>query len=53
MADHTSGAGLGLTLVKALAEAQGGSLLIESAPGAGFAATIALPAADSQPMPKI
>jgi signal transduction histidine kinase len=43
--DHTSGAGLGLTLVKAFAEAHGGSLAIESAPGRGFTATIALPAA--------
>jgi two-component system cell cycle sensor histidine kinase PleC len=42
--DHTDGAGLGLTLVKALAEAQGGSLAIESAPGKGFAAIIGLPA---------
>jgi two-component system cell cycle sensor histidine kinase PleC len=45
MSDHTSGAGLGLTLVKAFAEAHGGSLLIESAPDKGFAAIIALPAA--------
>jgi cell cycle sensor histidine kinase DivJ len=42
--DHTAGAGLGLTLVKALAELHGGALEIESAPGAGFAATIVLPA---------
>lgn len=43
--DHAQGAGLGLTLVKAFAELHGGSLAIESAPGAGFAATIELPAA--------
>jgi signal transduction histidine kinase len=45
MSDHTSGAGLGLTLVKAFAEAHSGSLTIESAPSKGFAAIIALPAA--------
>lgn len=45
IADHASGAGLGLTLVKALAEAQGGALEIESAPGRGFRATVSLPAA--------
>ncbi len=45
IAEHASGAGLGLTLVKALAEAQGGTLEIESAPGRGFRATVSLPAA--------
>ncbi|HEY0105764.1 MAG TPA: PAS-domain containing protein [Rhizomicrobium sp.] len=44
--DHTHGAGLGLTLVKAFAELHGGGLTIESAPGKGFAATIDLPAAE-------
>lgn len=44
-ADHTGGAGLGLTLVKATAELHGGSLSVESAPGKGFTATISLPAA--------
>jgi two-component system cell cycle sensor histidine kinase PleC len=43
--DHTAGAGLGLTLVQAFAEIQGGSLSIDSAPGEGFTATIELPAA--------
>jgi two-component system, cell cycle sensor histidine kinase PleC len=43
--DHTHGAGLGLTLVKAFAELHGGALMIESEPGKGFAATIELPAA--------
>jgi signal transduction histidine kinase len=42
--DHTAGAGLGLTLVKALAELHGGALEIESTPGASFTATIVLPA---------
>jgi len=40
--DHTGGAGLGLTLVKAFSEAHGGSFKVDSAPGKGFAATIAL-----------
>jgi len=44
-ADHTSGAGLGLTLVKAFSEAHGGSFAIESAPDKGFTAAIELPAA--------
>jgi signal transduction histidine kinase len=44
--DHTGGAGLGLTLVKAFSEAHGGSFKIDSAPGKGFTATIALPCAD-------
>ncbi len=43
-ADHTAGAGLGLTLVKALAEAHGGRLAIDSAPDEGFSATVSLPA---------
>jgi two-component system, cell cycle sensor histidine kinase PleC len=43
--DHAHGAGLGLTLVKAFAELHGGRLRIESAPGRGFMAEIALPAA--------
>jgi signal transduction histidine kinase len=42
--DHQAGAGLGLTLVKALSELHGGRLTVQSAPGAGFTATIALPA---------
>jgi signal transduction histidine kinase len=42
--DHSGGAGLGLTLVKAFCELHGGTLKIESA--AGFTATIELPAAE-------
>ncbi len=41
--DHTGGAGLGLTLVKAFTEAHGGTFTIESTPGQGLTATIALP----------
>jgi two-component system cell cycle sensor histidine kinase PleC len=44
-ADHTEGAGLGLTLVKAFSELHGGRLAIESAQGEGFCATVELPAA--------
>jgi two-component system cell cycle sensor histidine kinase PleC len=43
--DHTAGAGLGLTLVKAFVELHGGRLRIESALGEGFTATLDLPAA--------
>jgi two-component system cell cycle sensor histidine kinase PleC len=43
--DHASGAGLGLTLVKELAELHGGALAIASKPGQGFTAIIELPAA--------
>ena len=42
---HAAGAGLGLPLVKALAELHGGALLLESQPGQGFTATIEFPAA--------
>ncbi len=43
--DHTAGAGLGLTLVKAFAELHGGKLVIDSAPGQGLTATLDLPEA--------
>lgn len=42
-AHHSMGAGLGLTVVKALAELHGGRLELQSAPGQGFAARIILP----------
>jgi signal transduction histidine kinase len=43
-ADHTAGAGLGLTLVQALADLHGGRLNIASSAGLGFTARLALPA---------
>ncbi len=42
--DHTAGAGLGLTLVKAFADLHGGALTLESIQGRGFTATLELPA---------
>lgn len=45
MNEHQGGAGLGLTLAKALAELHGGTLLIESVEGQGFTALLELPAA--------
>jgi signal transduction histidine kinase len=44
-AEHSSGAGLGLTLVKELAELHDGRLLVSSVPGEGFTAIVELPAA--------
>ncbi|MDE2464857.1 MAG: PAS-domain containing protein [Alphaproteobacteria bacterium] len=41
---HHGGAGLGLTLVKAIAEQHGGRLLLSSDRGKGFIATLRLPA---------
>ncbi len=43
--DHSGGAGLGLTLVKGMADLQGGALRLESAAGAGFTAYLELPKA--------
>jgi signal transduction histidine kinase len=43
VAEHPKGAGLGLTLVKALAELHGGSFRVESISGEGFTAAILLP----------
>jgi signal transduction histidine kinase len=40
-----SGSGLGLSLVKRIAESHGGSVEMETAPGAGTAFTLVLPAA--------
>jgi len=44
--DHADGAGLGLTLVKAFCELQGGSLNLQSAEGEGFTAIVTLPRAE-------
>ena len=41
--DHNPGAGLGLTLVKAMAELHGGALEIDSALGEGLTARVVLP----------
>jgi two-component system cell cycle sensor histidine kinase PleC len=45
--DHAAGAGLGLTLVKAFAELQGGRLQIASVAGQGFTAEFELPAPEA------
>jgi two-component system cell cycle sensor histidine kinase PleC len=44
-ANHSKGAGLGLTLIKAFAELHGGALELYSRPGEGFRATVLLPPA--------
>lgn len=42
-----AGAGLGLSIVKSLVEAQGGQVMISSAPGRGTTVTFAFPVADA------
>lgn len=43
-ARHSGGTGLGLTIARAIVDAHGGSLTVRSAPGAGAAFTVTLPA---------
>jgi two-component system osmolarity sensor histidine kinase EnvZ len=40
---ETGGSGLGLTLVKSIAESHGGSIALENHPGGGLRATLHLP----------
>lgn len=42
-ARHTGGSGLGLPIAKAIAEAHGGSLRLQSPPGGGLAVLVSLP----------
>lgn len=48
-----SGAGLGLALVKELAEQMGGGVAVESAPGQGSSFTVRLPLAAGEPLPPL
>nr|WP_255575316.1 PAS-domain containing protein [Caldovatus aquaticus] len=50
LARRFGGSGLGLPLSRALVEAQGGGLTLESAPGAGTVATVRLPRARLLPL---
>jgi signal transduction histidine kinase len=50
---RTEGAGLGLAIVRAIAEAHGGRVELESAPGNGSTFAIVLPAAHDRPEPDI
>lgn len=44
-----AGAGLGLLLARAIAEAHGGLLIVDTAPGGGTRATVSLPLRDGRP----
>lgn len=43
------GAGLGLAIVRAIAERRGGSAVVDAAPGGGLQVSVSLPAADRRP----
>ena len=47
----TPGSGLGLSIVRAVAEAHGGALALRSRPGGGLVAEVTLPAAGVVPAP--
>jgi signal transduction histidine kinase len=49
LTDARPGSGLGLAIVQAVAEAHGGTVEVDSAPGQGAAFTLALPRASSEP----
>jgi signal transduction histidine kinase len=49
LTDARPGSGLGLAIVQAVAEAHGGTVEVDSAPGQGAAFTLALPQASSAP----
>jgi signal transduction histidine kinase len=49
LAARGAGSGLGLTVVRAVAEAHGGTATVESSPGGGATFTVTLPRAPAQP----
>ncbi|QIK82696.1 cell wall metabolism sensor histidine kinase WalK [Sanguibacter sp. HDW7] len=48
---HPDGAGLGLAIVRAIADGHGGDLLVDDAPGGGALLTLRLPAPGAAPHP--
>jgi NtrC-family two-component system sensor histidine kinase KinB len=49
LARETAGSGIGLALTRAIVEAHGGTISVESPPGAGATFTIAVPERSHQP----